>query len=271
MKRWGLLAGGLFLLACVVAPPWWAEEAAAQGRPALPAFAGAKEGAVCIGCHSRMNNALVYEWRASRMGQKGVNCFDCHRAEKGDPDAFEHNGFLISVIVSPKDCGRCHQKQVDEQKGSHHAKGGQILASLDNFLGASRRGPTGSCGRLHAVSRVADQSVAGREIRSSDVAQQRDRPDQSRRKLGELHRLPYASPILRGAGPPPRRVREVPSWAGSPTDGSVQGVKARNPLRGVPGQAEYRSAELGRGKGLHDRAHVFHLPHGRYAEPGRDP
>jgi hydroxylamine dehydrogenase len=141
MKRWMLLAGGLFLLVCVVAPPWWAEEAAAQGRPALPAFAGAKEGAVCIGCHSRMNNALVYEWRASRMGQKGVNCFDCHRAEKGDPDAFEHNGFLISVIVSPKDCGRCHQKQVDEQKGSHHAKGGQILASIDNFLGEVVGGP----------------------------------------------------------------------------------------------------------------------------------
>ena len=115
--------------------------ASAQDRPALPSFAGSKEGAVCIGCHSRLNNALVYEWRASLMGQKGVNCFDCHRAEKGDPDAFEHNGFLISVIVSPKDCGRCHQKQVDEQKGSHHAKAGQILASLDNYLGEVVGGP----------------------------------------------------------------------------------------------------------------------------------
>ncbi len=38
-------------------------------------------------------------------GQKGVNCFDCHRAEKRDPDAFDHNGNLIAVIVSPKDCG----------------------------------------------------------------------------------------------------------------------------------------------------------------------
>jgi hydroxylamine dehydrogenase len=141
MKRWMLLAGGLFFLVCAMLPLGWPQEAAAQGRPALPAFAGAKEGAVCIGCHSRMNNALVYEWRASRMGQKGVNCFDCHRAEKGDPDAFEHNGFLISVIVSPKDCGRCHQKQVDEQKGSHHAKGGQILASLDDYLGQVVGGP----------------------------------------------------------------------------------------------------------------------------------
>ena len=140
MRRWILFAVCSTFLGVTGLLPV-PQDASAQGRPALPAFAGAKEGAVCIGCHSRMNNAMVYEWRASRMGQKGVNCFDCHRAEKGDPDAFEHNGFLISVIVSPKDCGRCHQKQVDEQKGSHHAKGGQILASIDNYLERSWAGP----------------------------------------------------------------------------------------------------------------------------------
>lgn len=106
-----------------------------------PAFYGSKEGSVCIGCHSQLNNALVYEWRASRMGQKGVNCYDCHRANPGEPDAFQHNGFLISVIVSPKDCGRCHQKQMNQQMGSHHAKAGQILASLDNYLGEVVGGP----------------------------------------------------------------------------------------------------------------------------------
>ena len=233
MKRWMLLAGGLFFLVCAMLPLGWPQEAAAQGRPALPAFAGAKEGAVCIGCHSRMNNALVYEWRASRMGQKGVNCFDCHRAEKGDPDAFEHNGFLISVIVSPKDCGRCHQKQVDEQKGSHHAKGGQILASARQLSGRGRGRTSGRGCRVHAVSWLADQGPTRREVRSGHVAKFRDRPDQSRRKLGELHRLPYAPPILRGAGPPPRRVREVPPRAGPSPDGSVQGVQTRDPVRGV--------------------------------------
>ena len=50
------------------------------------------------------------EWRLGAHGQKGVNCFDCHRAEKGEPDAFEHNGATIAVIVSPKDCSRCHSK-----------------------------------------------------------------------------------------------------------------------------------------------------------------
>ena len=68
MRRWILfpVCSAFLLVTCLSLIP---HDASAQGRPALPAFAGAKEGAVCIGCHSRMNNALVYEWRASRMGR----------------------------------------------------------------------------------------------------------------------------------------------------------------------------------------------------------
>jgi len=105
--------------------------AAAQNTP----VSGAPEGQACIQCHTQQNPALAEEWRISAHGQHGINCYDCHRATANNPGAFDHNGFRISVIVSPADCGRCHQKEVDEQKGSHHAKAGQILASLDNFLG----------------------------------------------------------------------------------------------------------------------------------------
>jgi hypothetical protein len=100
-----------------------------------------KQNETCLQCHSAMNPGLVEEWRASAHAQNNVGCFDCHRAEKTDVDAFEHNGATIAVIVSPKDCGGCHQKEVDEQKGSHHAKAGEILASLDNFLGEVVGGP----------------------------------------------------------------------------------------------------------------------------------
>jgi hypothetical protein len=62
---------------------------------------GAPEGAKCRQCHKAMNPALTEEWHAGAHGQKGVNCYDCHRAEKTDVDAFEHNGATISVIVSP--------------------------------------------------------------------------------------------------------------------------------------------------------------------------
>ena len=102
---------------------------------------GNPQGKACVQCHGALNAALVKEWRDGAHGKKGVNCYDCHRAEKGEPDAFEHNGATIAVIVSPKDCAACHQKEVDEQKGSHHASAGQILASVDNFLGEVVGGP----------------------------------------------------------------------------------------------------------------------------------
>jgi hypothetical protein len=49
-------------------------------------------------------------------------------------------GSFIAVIVTPNDCARCHGEVVLEFAGSHHAKGGDILASLDNFLAETVEG-----------------------------------------------------------------------------------------------------------------------------------
>jgi hydroxylamine dehydrogenase len=123
----------------------WTPDTAFAQRPAKTtpqrAAWGSPEGAKCLQCHKAMNPALAEEWHDSAHGQKGINCYDCHKANKNDLGAFEHNGSVIHVIVSPKDCGACHQKEVDQQKGSHHAKAGEILASLDNFLGSVLGGP----------------------------------------------------------------------------------------------------------------------------------
>ena len=113
--------------------------AAAAQQPPSPDTA--KQNETCLGCHRSITPALAEEWQASGHAQSGIGCYDCHRAEKARADAFEHNGATIAVIVSPKDCGRCHQTEVDQQKGSHHAKAGEILASLDNFLGEVVGGP----------------------------------------------------------------------------------------------------------------------------------
>ena len=77
------------------------------------------------------------------MGQAGVNCYDCHRAEKTPEkiDGYDHRGFWIATLVSPKDCSRCHKEQFDQQQPSHHAKGADILNSLDNYLGTVVGGP----------------------------------------------------------------------------------------------------------------------------------
>lgn len=117
------------------------DPAAAEPAKSAPRKGFAKQNETCFQCHRALNPALAEEWRSSAHAKASVGCYDCHRAEKTDSDAFEHNGATIAVIVSPKDCGRCHQNEVDQQKGSHHAKAGEILASLDNFLGEVVGGP----------------------------------------------------------------------------------------------------------------------------------
>jgi hydroxylamine dehydrogenase len=97
--------------------------------------ANAVDSSKCISCHEKVSPGIVGQWRASKHSQAEIACLDCHGAQKGEPDAFEHNGSTIAIIVSPKDCSKCHEQEFTEQKGSHHAKAGQILGSLDNLLG----------------------------------------------------------------------------------------------------------------------------------------
>jgi len=116
MKKIVLGMSGLF---CLLAP--------------LPSLA--EEENPCLGCHISRTPGIVNQWKASRHFEMGVACLDCHQADPKDADAFKHNGFTLAVLVTPRDCARCHEKEVAEQKGSHHAKSGQILGSLDNLLG----------------------------------------------------------------------------------------------------------------------------------------
>jgi len=88
----------------------------------------------CIDCHMKETMGTVEQWGASRHYRAKVGCFECHQAHPGDPDAFMHYNQRISVIVSPKDCAKCHSKEVDEFTGSHHAQAARILGSLDNVL-----------------------------------------------------------------------------------------------------------------------------------------
>ncbi len=106
----------------------------------LPLHAGftlkdlSPESKACIDCHKKESAALYEQWGASKHFRANVGCFECHMAVEGDKDAFLHEGQRIATIVTPKDCGRCHEHEVGEFNSSHHAKAGRILGSLDNVL-----------------------------------------------------------------------------------------------------------------------------------------
>lgn len=88
----------------------------------------------CASCHKAENPALYNQWGRSKHYGANVGCYECHSADPKDADAIQHEGFSIAVIVSPKDCATCHSAEVAEFSKSHHAKGGQIIGSLDNML-----------------------------------------------------------------------------------------------------------------------------------------
>lgn len=99
---------------------------------------------VCVSCHRNNSPALVMEWELSRHGKTNVGCLDCHGADRGDVDAWEHIGTYVSPLVTPKDCSTCHIREYQEFSGSHHAKAGEILASLDNVLAEKAAGMPGN-------------------------------------------------------------------------------------------------------------------------------
>jgi hydroxylamine dehydrogenase len=105
------------------------EPAQAIGLPDI-----SRESQECIDCHRREQPALYQQWGDSKHYRGNVGCYECHRAERDDVDAINHFGHTISIIVSPKDCARCHSREVEEFVGSHHSKAGRILGSLDNML-----------------------------------------------------------------------------------------------------------------------------------------
>jgi len=112
----------------------------------------------CVSCHRDLMPGLVGEWERSQHYNADVGCFECHGAASTEPDAFEHQGQTIAIIVSPKDCSRCHPAEYEQFERSHHANAGAILGSLDNELGEVVEGPaaaTVGCKQCHgSVVRV---------------------------------------------------------------------------------------------------------------------
>jgi hypothetical protein len=111
-----------------------AQEAEAKAKMLKPYEHLSKESATCVSCHKEKTPSIVSQWGASKHYGANIGCYECHKAEKGEPDAIRHKDFTISVIVSPKDCGQCHNTEAKEFSKSHHAKAAEILGSLDNTL-----------------------------------------------------------------------------------------------------------------------------------------
>ncbi|MBM9603162.1 multiheme c-type cytochrome [Desulfopila inferna] len=88
----------------------------------------------CISCHREENPGMYLQWKNSGHGENDVGCIDCHAAEEGDVDAYEHYGATVATLVTPKDCGKCHSEIEEETSQSYHAHAGEILQSNDAYM-----------------------------------------------------------------------------------------------------------------------------------------
>ncbi|MCF7990570.1 MAG: hypothetical protein K9M02_09015 [Thiohalocapsa sp.] len=117
-----------------------------------PSNWGHPEGEACVSCHDKASPGLAQQWHDSAHKTAGVNCMDCHQADSAEPDAIEHEGQVIATIVSPKDCGRCHETEYSEQAGSVHAEAYAIIADrvpalAHNMTGAAMQ--ASGCDQCH--------------------------------------------------------------------------------------------------------------------------
>lgn len=126
-----------------------------------------QKGQICIECHTKESPGIVQEWKKSEHFKEKVDCYDCHKGKEGDKGVISHEKdksgkpMFVTTIVSPKTCATCHEKEVKQQQRSHHAKGGQILASLDNIMGEVIGGPqavNAGCRQCHGGEVKTDPS-----------------------------------------------------------------------------------------------------------------
>jgi hydroxylamine dehydrogenase len=75
----------------------------------------------CLACHDSVTPGIVKQWHDSKHSQVGVKCYVCHQAKESDPSGYDHNGYKITAVPSPKYCESCHGQEVAEYTNSKHA------------------------------------------------------------------------------------------------------------------------------------------------------
>ena len=111
-----------------------------------------KISAICVSCHVEDNRGLYQQWGRSKHYGANVGCYECHQAKPEDPDAYMHKKYLISVIVSPKDCGRCHKKEAKQFSQSSHAHSGHFTGTVSDTLAKVVQGTPYAMGEAAALN-----------------------------------------------------------------------------------------------------------------------
>ena len=132
--------GCLFLLSLVSCSGWRCtreqQESGARASRTSPIPAASRQ---CVDCH-RSRRASSTTGRAARTPKRASAASSATRPRRSDADAFDHYG---AADRHGRHAARLRPLPPDEAAefaASHHAKAGNILASLDNFLAETVEG-----------------------------------------------------------------------------------------------------------------------------------
>jgi len=95
----------------------------AQQAPAPPA-----DNTACIDCHTKLNPAVVSDWKQSKHSQVNVGCVSCHG---GDHTSAADVGNV--KIARPEVCAQCHQAQVEQSRRGMHARALATMRTQPNL------------------------------------------------------------------------------------------------------------------------------------------
>jgi len=119
----------------------------------------------CLECHRRKGVApkMIEQWESSEHAAKGIDCVQCHTAEKGDFDAFTcpESSTLVAKFPTPKDCSKCHKQIVEEFTESKHAFPFWIYANADRAVFEPVIGTKHGCEQCHQITNMWPDGSVG--------------------------------------------------------------------------------------------------------------
>jgi hypothetical protein len=143
LKKYALVVlAWTFVIAPAVTTTVRADQTAQIVSPPLKEYrivrSVSKDAQECIDCHGEKSEGIVADWAASRHAHANVSCLDCHIAGPAGPDIskdhLQYDKTPVSVIVSPKDCSRCHPTEAAQYAKSKHANTLELIWKIDPWL-----------------------------------------------------------------------------------------------------------------------------------------
>jgi len=166
-KKWLVFILCIFFLAALflVAKNESARFAKKMGMKPKPKIHVSDKSKPCLECHERKGVALkmIEQWKGSKHAEKGIDCIQCHEAKKGDFDAFTcpQSTILVARHPTPKDCAKCHKKEVQEFTESKHAFPFWLYANADRAVFEPIVGTHHGCEQCHQITNMWPDGSVG--------------------------------------------------------------------------------------------------------------